>query len=159
MKKNTASNPIQTLRKFTCLRHQAMVETFSDFPLQDPAQYNLLIEIERLSEGGTRPNQRDLAREIHRSPATVAASLKVLERRGLIRRNQDPEDQRANRVELTDAGFDMADRCRKAMTVLEQQVIRGFTSEELDQFTHLLNKMSDNLREVLTATKEDTSID
>ena len=159
MKKETVYDPIQTLRKFTCLRHLAMVETFSGFPLQDPAQYNLLIVIERLSKGGTRPNQRDLAMEIHRSPATVAASLKVLERQGLIRRTQDPEDQRANRVELTDAGFDMAARCRKAMNGLEQKVIQGFTSEELVQFTCLLNKMSDNLREVLTTTKEDKSID
>ena len=159
MEKDTISDPIQSLRKYTCLRHQAIAETFSGFPLQDPAQYNLLIVIERLSRGGKLPNQRDLAGEIHRSPATVAASLKVLERQDLIRRTPDPEDQRANRVALTEAGCTMAHRCREAMTALERQVIRGFTPEELDQLTFLLGKMSVNLKEVFIDKKEATSID
>ena len=143
MEKDTLSDPIQSLRKYTCLRHQAIVETFSGFPLQDPAQYNLLIVIERLSQGENLPNQRDLAGEIHRSAATVAASLKVLERQDLI----------------TEAGCTMAHRCREAMTALERQVIRGFTPEELSQLTFLLGKMSDNLKEVFIDKKEATSID
>ena len=72
MEKDIISDPIQSLRKYTCLRHQAIAETFSGFPLQDPAQYNLLIVIERLSRGGKLPNQRDLAGEIHH---VVAAAV------------------------------------------------------------------------------------
>lgn len=159
MENHLTADPIQALRRLFCLRHRAIGELFADFPLQDPAQYNLLICIDRLSRERELPNQRELCREIHRSPATVAASLKVLERQGLIRRTQDQDDQRVNRVALTETGSAMAERCRERMSSLERQVIQGFSSGETEELTRLLDKMIDNLSRTLSEKKEAHSID
>lgn len=50
------------------------------------------------------PTQKKLAELLHVSPATVANSLKSLERGGYVRKEADPADARCNRVFLTDRG-------------------------------------------------------
>lgn len=159
MKKENTPEPIQALRHYNCIRRQTVEVIFSDFPLQDPAQYNLLMGIERLSHGSMLPSQQDLSEFAHRSPSTVTASLKVLERQGLVRRTPDKEDQRVNRVALTKTGSELAIRCRDKMELLERRIICGFSTEEICQLTHLLDKMSDNLSAVLTDKKEAGTID
>ena len=76
----------------------------ADIPLQDPAQHMMLVNIDRISMHGTLPSQRELAASMHLSPATVTATLKLLERSGYVRRVADDRDQRINRVALTESG-------------------------------------------------------
>ena len=159
MEKEASLELIQTVRKYLCIRHQAVEKLFSDFPLQDPAQYFLLIGSERLRQGDVPPSQQDLAASTHRSPSTIAASLKVLERRGLIRRLPDRDDQRIKRVELTKAGSAVTKGCREKMTELELQGIHGLSQEEIRQLTFLLGKMNNNFCEILYGKKEEQTID
>lgn len=68
-------------------------------------------------------NQKELARALHISPATIAISLKRLERSGLVRRVPDQQDLRSNRIELTQAGVESADFAEK---VIDQITERSF---------------------------------
>ena len=58
--------------------------------------------------------QRDLAQQLHVSPAAVANALKGLERSGCIRREPWQDDARRNRVLLTEKGRAAVAGCREA---------------------------------------------
>lgn len=47
----------------------------------------------------------DLSRLLHVKPPSITAPLNVLEKRGMVRREQDKEDRRAVRVFVTDEGM------------------------------------------------------
>ena len=64
----------------------------------------LLLSLFYAETAGEQWSQRDVARTLRLSPATVAVSLKTLERDGYINRTADERDQRRNRVTLTDKG-------------------------------------------------------
>lgn len=50
------------------------------------------------------PTMRELADELALDKSTLTANTKLLERRGLIITEPDPDDRRARRVRLTDVG-------------------------------------------------------
>ena len=62
----------------------------------------LLLSLFYAETAGEQWSQRDVARTLRLSPATVAVSLKTLERDGYVDRTADERDQRRNRVTLTD---------------------------------------------------------
>ena len=94
-----------------------------------------------------------------RSPATVTASLKVLEREGLIRRFPDESDQRINRVALTQAGLDLARECCRRIAVLDEQMIAGLSPDDQNHLVRIFQKMSDNLSAMNEERKENGSGD
>jgi len=152
-------SPIRELRRFDGARRMASCAVFGDLPLQDPAQHYLMMCIRRLGASGELPSQRELSRLTQRSPATVTASLKVLERQGLISRTPDPQDQRVNRVGLTERGETLAQECHARMTALEKQMLHGLTPEECEQLSRLFSKLSGNLSELIHGTREACSLD
>ena len=152
-------DPTGKLRQFDRARRSAIARQFQDIPLQDPAQHFLLITIYMLSRSGGDPGQRDLVKKTERSPATVTASLKVLEREGLIRRYVDEKDQRINRVALTGQGLALAEESLRRMRSLEEAMFRGFTETELRQFSALFEKIIQNLSVPEGTEKEAPSFD
>jgi len=153
------SSPVWELRQFDKARRRAAVHVMRDLPLQDPAQHIMMMCIHKGCQSGTLPSQRELAKMIQRSPATVTASLKVLERQGLIRRFADESDQRINRVELTQAGMDLARECHRRMAALDEQMISGLTPEEQESLSRIFGKMARNLERLAEDSKEDPTID
>lgn len=153
------TGPIWELRQFDKARRQAACLLFQDIPLQDPAQHFLLICIHRHFRSGNDPSQRDLVKLTERSPATVTASLKVLERMELIRRYPDENDQRVNRVALTDRGLAMAEECQRRMLSLENRMFQGFSPEELRQLSAIFGKIIRNLSDPDRPEKEVPSVD
>ena len=151
----SGSSPVWMLREFDCARRQAAEALFSQLQLQDPAQHFLLFMLEHAAERGETPSQGDIALRMHRAPATVTASLKALEKHGFIRRTPDENDLRINRVELTEAGRDMAVQCHCSMYRLESAMFDGFSEEELCHLSEYFMRMSRNLIAVRTAEKED----
>ena len=85
---------------------------------------------------------------LHVSPATVANSLKSLERGGYVRKEADPADARCNRVFLTDRGRRAVQECAEVFDAVDQQVLRGFSPGELEQLRSFHQRMLDNLRQI-----------
>ena len=59
------------------------------------------------------PAQRDLADAFHVTPATMAMSLKTLERGGYVEKTTDRQDQRCKRVAITGKGRAAVDTCQQ----------------------------------------------
>lgn len=89
--------------------------------------------------------QRELAEQLHISPAAVANSLKSLERGGYIHREPKVGDARRNQVLLTDKGRLAVEGCQRAFDTVAQQMLAGFTPEEKQLLLSFRRRMLQNL--------------
>lgn len=105
----------------------------------------LLLSLFYAETAGEQWSQRDVARTMRISPATVAVSLKTLERDGYVKRSADERDQRRNRVELTDKGRQAVEKCGESFRAVDERMLSGFTPEEKAQLTGFFTRMIDNL--------------
>lgn len=96
------------------------------------------------SEGKTY-SQRELAKAMRRSPATVAVALKPLERDGYIRRQIDERDSRKNLVALTEKGREAVDICGQAFQSVDETMLEGFSAAEREQLSGFFRRMLENL--------------
>ncbi len=105
----------------------------------------LLLSLFYAETAGEQWSQRDVARTLRLSPATVAVSLKTLERDGYINRTADERDQRRNRVTLTDKGRTAVGLCGESFRAVDERMLSGFTPAEKAQLTGFFRRMIDNL--------------
>lgn len=110
--------------------------------LGSPMLLIVLLESERQGEACS---QRDIARRMRLAPATVAVSLKSLERQGYVERSTDDRDARRNQVRLTDKGRKAVDICGKVFRSVDEQMLLGFDSQEREQLTDFFRRMMENL--------------
>ena len=105
----------------------------------------LLLSLFSAERAGESWSQRDVARTMRISPATVAVSLKALERNGYVRRSADEQDARRNRVALTEKGRRAVELCGESFRAVDERMLSGFTREEKAQLTGFFNRMIENL--------------
>lgn len=99
--------------------------------------------------------QRDLAQQLHVSPAAVANALKGLERSGCIRREPWQDDARHNRVLLTEKGRAAVAGCREAFRRVSRTMLTGFSPEEQALLLAFERRMLQNLTRNTNNQKED----
>lgn len=90
--------------------------------------------------------QKELAREMNITAASVATSVKRLEAADLVRRVPDEWDGRVLHLYLTPEGEAMDRHCRRAKTILAAVQFDGFTDEERAALSCYLDRMSRNLQ-------------
>lgn len=112
----------------------------------DPAtishfEYGVLI---RLAPGCTlRPGE--LADAEGLDPSTMSRRVAALEERGLVGRRPDPEDRRAHRIAITDAGRDLLAASRAAQVALVTDALGDWTPAERDDLARILGRLNDSL--------------
>lgn len=121
----------------------AILTALARLGLQDVSQPKALIFLATRQEQGT--NQRELADALHISPATMAASLKSLERRGYVTKQSDQRDGRCKLVQITQKGLDAVERCLDAFKMVDEQLYAGFSQQEMEQVTDFHRRMLQNL--------------
>jgi MarR family transcriptional regulator, transcriptional regulator for hemolysin len=89
--------------------------------------------------------QQDLAAAVGIEGPTLTHHLDGLDKAGLIERARDPNDRRAVRVELTDAGDKLFKRLAKAAIGFDQRLRAGLSDEELDEFRRVLERLRGNV--------------
>jgi MarR family transcriptional regulator for hemolysin len=89
--------------------------------------------------------QQDLARAVGIEGPTLTHHLDGLEKSGLIDRSRDPDDRRAVRVELTDAGDKLFQRLAKAAIGFDERLREGLSDEELEAFRRVLARLRANV--------------
>ena len=89
--------------------------------------------------------QQDLAARVGIEGPTLTHHLDGLERAGLIERSRDPDDRRAVRVELTDAGDELFHRLREAAVSFDERLRAGLPERELDAVRRVLARMRQNV--------------
>jgi DNA-binding MarR family transcriptional regulator len=83
--------------------------------------------LDALAGGGLRLS--DLGTRLGIAPSTLTRNLARLEERGLIRKERDPSDGRAQRVVLTDAGVDAAAEARRQQVEFARSVLDRLPGE------------------------------
>ena len=82
-----------------------------------------------------------LAKGLMLSSAGVTSRIDRLERRGLVRRLDDPSDRRGVLIELTDEGLEVVDAAVAAITVSDQRLLERLDPEEIAQLEAILRKL------------------
>ncbi len=89
--------------------------------------------------------QADLADFLHVSPASIAVSLKRMQKSGLIDKRTDESDMRCNRIFITDTGREEKEKWRRECDRIDEKMFRGFTDEEMTQLSEYVQRLTANL--------------
>lgn len=123
-------------------------------------RYNAALQEEMATLGLTTPQMRSLAvlsvldgiliRELAVyavvQQSTLSRGLEALAQNGLILRQPDPEDSRATRIFLTDAGRETYERLWPQMSEAYEAMFVGIEESEKRAFVSTLQKMLKNIR-------------
>jgi len=103
-------------------------------------------------------SQKELAEYLNVTAATVAVSVKKLEKGGYIHRAADDRDNRCNQICLTEKGKRVVEYSILFFSQVQQRMFAGFTEEERTRLTGDLERIKTNLTEFLSETeREDIS--
>lgn len=89
--------------------------------------------------------QKELADSLHISPASVATSIKRLEKSGFVTRTADKEDVRKNRLSLTATGLKTLTDFRSICDETDKEMFKGFSEEECELLCEYLQRLYNNL--------------
>jgi len=87
-----------------------------------------------------------LARDSFVTPQSMAEMLRLLERRGLVRRSPNPASRRELRVHLTDEGRALMASYDDALAALERELTEGLTAAEVAAFRRTVATLWDSAR-------------
>lgn len=123
------------------IKHRKIMQNYLDETGVYQAQHRLLMEISK----NPNASQNDIAVSMDVSAATVAVSLKKLEKRGYIKRVMVEEDNRINNITITEKGNKVVKQSKQIFASADQKVFKGFTNEEKNTLSVLLHKLNMNL--------------
>ncbi|MEU2288388.1 MarR family transcriptional regulator [Streptomyces sp. NPDC013178] len=86
----------------------------------------------------------ELAQRLGVEASHVTRTVQQLQKSGYVTRVPDPDDGRAQRIQLTDAGRAAVDRVREAGARGMQLALSEWSSEELRQLATLFHRMVDD---------------
>lgn len=90
-------------------------------------------------------SQREIADNAHVTPASVAASVKRLEKAGMLVRRGDTADTRCNRVYITPLGKRELTACREALRALDESMVNAIAPQDAQRLADCLQKMCEHL--------------
>jgi DNA-binding MarR family transcriptional regulator len=102
------------------------------------------------SQDGQR--QTELAESTIKDRTTVTRLLDGMVKKGLVRRETDPDDRRAVLAWLTDEGKGLKRRLLPVMEKLLKEATAGISEKELEITRETLSRFQTNLSEVLERT-------
>jgi DNA-binding MarR family transcriptional regulator len=77
--------------------------------------------------------------------STVSRQVPALERQGWVARTRDPEDQRAQLLELTPAGHEMLEAVRRSRAEVLGRLLPDWSPAEVRQFAAQLARFNDDV--------------
>lgn len=89
--------------------------------------------------------QKDIEEEFGLRPPTATELLKKMEKNGLIRREAASYDARLKTILVTQKAMQYRSQVIHDLAALEEELTKGITSEELDTFFQVMDKMLGNL--------------
>ena len=98
-----------------------------------------------LAHAKEAPCPRDLEAEFHLTHPTVSGLLSRLEQKGFIELRMDPEDRRCKRIYVREKGLQCHELMHKTILENERRMTDGFTPEEKEVFSDLLQRAIRNM--------------
>jgi DNA-binding MarR family transcriptional regulator len=105
--------------------------------------FSQYITLKELAKG--EASATDLARAAQLNPGAMTRLLDKLEQRGILARVADPNDRRALRIRLTDAGIAIWNDVNHCGQRVRERATRGMSEADRDALTRLLSQVRDNL--------------
>ncbi len=98
-------------------------------------------------------SQKELAKKLGTSAASVGVSLRKLESKGYIVRKSDENDSRANVIILTKKGNEFIENTHELFQKLDKETFKGFSEKEMDMLDEFLDRLHENLEKMLEGKK------
>ena len=96
--------------------------------------------------------QKDIEEEFKICRSTVTNILKLMEKKGYIRRESVPYDARLKKLVLTDTGRELHEKTKDMIDMLEEQTVGGISKEDLDTFYRVIDQVKNNVKNMLGET-------
>jgi DNA-binding MarR family transcriptional regulator len=91
--------------------------------------------------------QKDIEDEFNIRRSTATGILQLMEKKGLIRREPDPNDARWKKIVLTEKSLELAERFDAALKKFDSTVIKGISQRELAMFLGVIEQIKNNIKE------------
>lgn len=91
--------------------------------------------------------QKELSDRCHMDVTTMSRSLDRLEESGYLVRRRDPGCRRSYLICLTEEGVAEARKVHQMLEFVDEQIWKGISPEEMEQFSRCLEKICENLEE------------
>ncbi len=98
--------------------------------------------------------QKELASFLRVTPASIAVSVKRMEKNGLIIREEDKIDHRVMHLTISDKGKRNMESLKKAFSKVDNMMFSGFLEDEIVRLDEYLTRICENLS--TEETKEKT---
>lgn len=89
--------------------------------------------------------QKDFEQEFNIRRSTASNILALIEKNGLIQRESVPYDARLKKITLTRKALDIQQEIDKAFERLEDTIKKDISSQELEVFFRVIDKINSNL--------------
>lgn len=109
-----------------------------------PAQHRILVNIDLMPGIG----QKELAKVLQVSPATITISVKKLIKAGYITKNNSDADNRRNVLAITEKGKEIVDKSAAIFDSIDNEIFEGFSDEEMDTMIHYFERVLANIDRV-----------
>lgn len=91
--------------------------------------------------------QKDIEKEFNIRRSTATGILQLMEKNGLIRREEDPHDARLKKIITTQKACQFSKDMKQKISQIEKQLSQGISKDDLYTFFKVLDKISENLNE------------
>lgn len=130
---------ISELKEVRRLHIQLMLKTCQDIT---PDQGKLLFSIKE-----QQMSQRELAKKLHITEATLSVRIKRLVEAGLVERMNDSNDKRVYTIVLSKKGEKLTDHMADGIQRYKKMVSKGITLEEYETILNVIRKLQNNIKE------------
>lgn len=135
-------------------KHRSAVDTLLQrHGLSNIGQPAILSILSR-QDNGTIASQKELAKRLRVSPATVTVSLKSMERDGYVRKLSNAEDLRCKPISITEKGMMAAKLIDQVFETLDRGMYREFAPEERIAISLFYHRMIDNLEAIKSGNEK-----
>ncbi len=131
-------------RMLTGMHHNYLRNEFEKRGLREASHPHILFTL-RYKTKDKMASQKELSDALRISPATVAVSIKRMEKSGLVRKVSDRNDLRRNLITLTEKGEKLVDESAAVFGEFEKRMYEGFTENEKTQLKHFYLRIIQNL--------------
>ena len=91
--------------------------------------------------------QKDFEERFSIRRSTATKILQLMEKNGLIKREKVSQDARLKKIVLTEKAFNIHKKAVKNIELLERNMLKGITKDEIGNFFSVLDKIKANLEE------------
>jgi len=109
----------------------------------NPSEFRVLFLIQRANENNREMKVSEISQKLRVTPPTVTQIINGLEKDGYIERTINPEDRRAVKISLTEAGLSATEQARKSFNETFLGLIDYLGEKDSEQLADLLFKVHD----------------